>query len=75
MCTSKKKHYTNISLIRPSYYFLSVIPESRIITIGGYSGSYYDWDLSSDGFDNGEAEDCMIVEAGSVILLMVHQTS
>ena len=42
---------------------------------GGDSGSSYYWELLSDGFDNGEAENFMIVETGSGILLMVTRTN
>ena len=45
------------------------------MTYGGDSRSSDYWDLSSDGFDNGEAEYFIIVETGSGILSMLHQTS
>ena len=54
--------------------FSTLILESRRITYGGESGGYDDWYLSSNGFDNGEAKDFMIVETGSGILSMVPQT-
>ena len=41
------------------------------MTYGGESGSSDDWELSSDWFDNGEAEGFIIVDTGSGILLMV----
>ena len=58
-------------LIRFSYDFSTVIPESRGMTYGGYSGSYYDWEMLYDWFYNVEAADFTIVETGSGILLMV----
>ena len=63
-----------LALIRLSYYFLTVIPESRIIKYGGDSRSSDDWELLSDRFDNCEVADFMIVETGSGILLMVPRT-
>ena len=54
---------------------MTVIPESKRITYVYDSGSSDDLDLLSDLSDNGEATDFMIVETGSGILLMVHQTS
>ena len=61
-------------LMRSSYYFSTVIPESRIMTYGGDSRSSDDWDLLSDWSDNVEAAGFMIVETGSGILLMVPST-
>ena len=49
-------------------------PESIRITYGGDSGSSNDWELSYDWFNKGKPSDFMIVETGSVILLMVPQT-
>ena len=51
-----------------------VIPESRIITNGGDSGSSDDWELLSYWFDKVEVADFMIFETRSGILLMVPQT-
>ena len=62
------------ALIRSLYDFSTLTPESRRITYGGDSESSDYWDLSYDGFDNGEAKDFMIVETGSGILSMVPQT-
>ena len=61
-------------LIRSSYNFLRVVPESGEMAYGGDYVSYDDWEISSDWFDNGEVEDFIIFETGSEILLMVPQT-
>ena len=52
-------------LMRSSYNFLTVVPESSRIKYGGEYGSSDDWKLSSDWFDNGEAAYFMIVDTGS----------
>ena len=56
------------ALIRSLYDFSTLIPESRRISYGGDSRGSDAWDLSSDGFDNGEAADFIIVETGGGIL-------
>ena len=61
-------------MIRSSFDFLIVAPESRRIIYGGASGRSDDWELLSYGFDNGKEVYCMIDETGSRILLMVPQT-
>ena len=62
-------------LMRSSYDFLKVIPESSRMTYWGDSGGSDYWGLLSDWFDNGEAADFMIVDTVSGILLIVPQTS
>ena len=52
-----------------------MVPDSSRIIYGGNSGSSDDWELLSDFFDNGEAEDFTVFDTGGEILLMVPQTS
>ena len=54
--------------MRYSYNFLTVVPDSRILTYGGDSGSSDGWELSSDWFYNGEAADFVIVDTGIGVL-------
>ena len=61
--------------ISSSYDILTVLPESRIITYGGDSGSSVDMEMLSDSFGNGEAARFRIGDTGSGILLMVPRSS